>query len=83
MPGFAKMGGVAVGSDGMADPQTQLFRNSAMGVQTGPMISQVQCGLPPIVQFFVLLSPTWFRPNVAGVRVLASTVCAGDARQII
>ncbi|CAM9112449.1 unnamed protein product, partial [Laminaria digitata] len=41
MPGFAKMIGVAVGSDGRADPQSQLFRASAVGVETGPMISQL------------------------------------------
>ncbi|CAM9167488.1 unnamed protein product, partial [Laminaria digitata] len=41
MPGFAKMKGVAVGSDGRADPQSQLFRYSAVGVETGPMISQL------------------------------------------
>lgn len=41
MPGFAKMNGVAVGSDGRADPQSQLFRSSAVGVETGPIISQV------------------------------------------
>ena len=41
MPGFAEMGGVAVGADGKADPQTQLFRSNAIGVETGPMISQV------------------------------------------
>lgn len=41
MPGFANMNGVAVGSDGRADPQSQLFRSTAVGVETGPMISQV------------------------------------------
>lgn len=41
MPGFAKMNGVAVDSEGRADPQTQLFRSTAYGVQTGPFISQV------------------------------------------
>ena len=43
MPGFANMNGVAVGSNGKADPQSQLFRSSAIGVETGPFISQVQC----------------------------------------
>lgn len=46
MPGFAKMNGVAVGSDGRADPQSQLFRASAVGVETGPMISQVRRASP-------------------------------------
>ncbi|CAN0389254.1 unnamed protein product, partial [Scytosiphon promiscuus] len=41
MPGFAKMNWVAVGRDGRADPQSQLFRSTAIGVETGPMISQV------------------------------------------
>ena len=41
MPGFAKMNGVAVDSEGRADPQTQLFRSTAYGVQTGPFVSQV------------------------------------------
>lgn len=41
MPGFAKMKGVAAGLDGRADPQSQLFRSSAIGVETGPFISQV------------------------------------------
>ncbi|CAM9161286.1 unnamed protein product [Laminaria digitata] len=41
MPGFAKMTGVAVGMDGKADPQSQLFRSTAVGVETGPMISQL------------------------------------------
>ena len=43
MPGFAEMNGVAVGADGRADPQSQLFRSSALGVETGPFISQVRC----------------------------------------
>ena len=42
MPGFANMNGVAVGPDGRADPQSQLFRSTAVGVETGPMISQVR-----------------------------------------
>ena len=42
MPGFAKMKGVAVDSEGKADPQSQLFRNNAIGAETGPMISQVR-----------------------------------------
>ncbi|CAN0555962.1 unnamed protein product, partial [Laminaria digitata] len=41
MPGFANMNGVAVGSDGRADPHSQLFRSSALGVETGPFVSQV------------------------------------------
>lgn len=41
MPGFVEMGGVSVGEDGSVDPQTQLFRASFVGVETGPMISQV------------------------------------------
>ena len=43
MPGFAEMNMVAVGPDGRADPQTQLFRSSALGVETGPFVSQVRC----------------------------------------
>ena len=42
MPGFAKMRGVAVDRRGRADPKSQLFRSSAVGVETGPMISQVK-----------------------------------------
>lgn len=42
MTGFSNMKGVAVGSDGRADPQSQLFRSSAVGVETGPFISQVR-----------------------------------------
>lgn len=41
MPGFAKMNGVVVDSTGRADPQSQLFRSAAVGVDKGPMISQV------------------------------------------
>lgn len=41
MPGFAEMNGVSVGPDGDADPSSQLFRCSFVGVETGPMISQV------------------------------------------
>ncbi|CAM9093102.1 unnamed protein product [Laminaria digitata] len=41
MPGFAKMNGVATGADGRADPHSQLFRTSALGVEKGPMISQL------------------------------------------
>lgn len=37
------MNGVAVDANGRADPQTQLFRSTAVGVTTGPMISQVGC----------------------------------------
>ena len=42
MPGFASMNGVAIGEDGTVDPMQQLFRNSAVGVETGPFISQVR-----------------------------------------
>ena len=41
MSGFAYMNGVAVDADGRPDPQQQLFRSTAVGVETGPMISQV------------------------------------------
>lgn len=51
MPGFADMNMVAVGPDGRADPQTQLFRSSALGVETGPFVSQVRCA----IQFAVCL----------------------------
>ena len=45
MPGFVEMGGVSVQADGSVDPLTQLFRSSFVGVETGPMISQVTaCG---------------------------------------
>ena len=45
------MRGVAIGEDGTVDPQQQLFRSSAIGVETGPFISQVrgsagECGEP-------------------------------------
>ena len=42
MPGFASMNGVAIGENGTVDPLQQLFRNSAIGVETGPFISQVR-----------------------------------------
>lgn len=43
MPGFGGGTGVAVGGDGdgSVDPSTQIFRASFVGVDTGPMISQV------------------------------------------
>ena len=44
MPGFKEMSGVSVGPDGAADPFSQLFRCSFIGVETGPMISQVSLG---------------------------------------
>ncbi|CAN0598386.1 unnamed protein product, partial [Laminaria digitata] len=44
MPGFADIVGVAVDPETRrADPQSQLFRSSAFGVETGPFISQVRC----------------------------------------
>ena len=45
MSGFEDMPGVAVDENGRADPQTQLFRSTAVGVTTGPMISQVRSRL--------------------------------------
>nr|CAF04025.1 vanadium-dependent iodoperoxidase 1 [Laminaria digitata] len=42
MPGFADIVGVAVDPETRrADPQSQLFRSSAFGVETGPFISQL------------------------------------------
>lgn len=41
MPGFADGTGVAVRDDGSVDPPSQLFRASFVGVETGPMVSQV------------------------------------------
>nr|CAQ51446.1 putative vanadium-dependent iodoperoxidase 3 [Laminaria digitata] len=52
MPGFQNMVGVAVDRDGRADPQSQLFRTSAFGVETGPFISQL------LVQDFTIDSIT-------------------------
>ncbi|CAN0471952.1 unnamed protein product, partial [Scytosiphon promiscuus] len=52
MPGFADMNFVAVGPDGRADPLTQLFRSSAVGVETGPHVSQL------LVQNFTIDSIT-------------------------
>ena len=43
MSGFAGMDMVAVDSSGRPDPQSQLFRNTAVGVEEGPFVSQVQC----------------------------------------
>ena len=45
MPGFVEMSGVSVGADGSVNPLTQLFRSPFVGVETGPMVSQViVCG---------------------------------------
>eukprot|EP00752_Nemacystus_decipiens_P010080 g8982.t1 len=41
MPGFADGTGVAVRDDGSVDPSSQLFRASFVGVETGPMVSQL------------------------------------------
>lgn len=41
MGGFAGGFGVAIGTDGSVDPDSQLFRANFVGVETGPMISQV------------------------------------------
>eukprot|EP00903_Cladosiphon_okamuranus_P011260 g10618.t1 len=41
MPGFADGTGVAVREDGSVDPSSQLFRASFVGVETGPMVSQL------------------------------------------
>lgn len=41
MSGFADGTGVAVRDDGSVDPSSQLFRASFIGVETGPMVSQV------------------------------------------
>ena len=60
MPGFAEMKGVAVGPDGKADPQQQLFRNSAIGAETGPMISQVQCRTSPVSRKYMLIPLSYF-----------------------
>lgn len=54
MPGYVEMNGVAIGADGYLDPHTQLFRSSFVGVETGPMISQVIGGQE---HFFRLLLP--------------------------
>lgn len=42
MPGFSGAFGVAQGSNGSVDPYSQLFRANFIGVETGPMISQVR-----------------------------------------
>lgn len=42
MPGFPGAFGVAKDSDGSVDPSSQLFRANFIGVETGPMISQVR-----------------------------------------
>lgn len=36
------MFGVAMQEDGCVDPSSQLFRANFIGVETGPMVSQVQ-----------------------------------------
>lgn len=41
MPGFPGGFGVAIASDGSVDPASQLFRANFVGVETGPMVSQV------------------------------------------
>ena len=42
MEGFPEMFGVALNDDGSVDPLSQLFRSNFIGVETGPMISQVR-----------------------------------------
>lgn len=41
MPGFLGAFGLAKTSDDSVDPSSQLFRANFIGVETGPMISQV------------------------------------------
>ncbi|CAM9447778.1 unnamed protein product [Laminaria digitata] len=64
MPGFANIGGVAVGPDGRADPQSQLFRSSALGVETGPFISQLLVKDFTIDSITVAPMQTTFAPGV-------------------
>ena len=63
MPGFALMNGVAIGPNGAADPLTQLFRSTAVGVEVGPFISQVgaeECGEPLYATRFSSAVPAGF-----------------------
>ena len=58
------MRGVAIGEDGTVDPQQQLFRSSAIGVETGPFISQVrgsagECGEPVSNFVYAEEKDTW------------------------
>ena len=58
------MRGVAIGEDGAVDPQQQLFRSSAIGVETGPFISQVrgsagECGEPVSNFVYAEEKDTW------------------------
>ena len=42
MEGFSEVFGVAMNDDGSIDPLSQLFRANFVGVETGPMMSQVK-----------------------------------------
>lgn len=42
MEGFPEMFGVSMNDDGSVDPLSQLFRSNFIGVETGPIISQVR-----------------------------------------
>ncbi|CAM9093034.1 unnamed protein product [Laminaria digitata] len=64
MPGFAEMDGIAVGRDGRADPQSQLFRTSALGVEKGPFISQLLVKDFTIDSITVTPMQTTFAPGV-------------------
>lgn len=56
MAGFGLSTGVAVGYDGSVDPHSQLFRSSFVGIETGPMVSQVRWNLAYVLSIDIELS---------------------------
>ena len=44
MSGIKEDSSVSMGKDDRIDPYSQLFRSTFVGVETGPMISQVKGG---------------------------------------
>lgn len=81
MPGFADGTGVAVRDDGSVDPSSQLFRASFVGVETGPMVSQVLKMLARAdgVGWLILRCPVWSwacgRREVGKRRPIERTYC--------
>ncbi|CAN0531731.1 unnamed protein product, partial [Scytosiphon promiscuus] len=64
MPGFLEMGGVSVGADGSVDPFAQLFRSSFVGVETGPMVSQLLLSSYTMDSLDVVPKQSTFAPGV-------------------
>ena len=70
MDGFSEVFGVAMNDDGSIDPLSQLFRANFVGVETGPMMSQVKRASARIVLCLLALHTsevhdlTWYLLNV-------------------